>query len=217
MRVIGCCNAYQEAELLEACLTALRPLVDLLVVVDGAYRDFPWYGNSPESTDGSLALAQKLADVVVRCPLNYNGTHRVPWTDEIKKRSQYLIGWEGDYYLVVDADEMVEGTFDRAHVCLKQDWGVMLYREEQPSTRYPIHRLFMHRDGIHYRGTHHAVHVGDTLLHPDKVVKIQENVFPGLTLRHTQCRRSLERSERKGTYYRELEQTEKAFRQQAGL
>lgn len=224
MKIIGCVNAYQDAEMLKRSLPVLARLVDRLIVVDGAYADFPIYGGIPTSTDGTLDVARCWTDEIVWRP--------TPWENEIEKRNAYLIGEPGDWYLVCDADEVLEGAiFGRAAEpsCAcdrcsrartragapvaeatpdgRDDWLVDLYRVEQHDLRQPIHRLFRHRPGIRYAGTHHAVHVGADLVHPDRLP-----VVPGLAFRHLTAERPVERVERKGAYYGILGPSERAFR-----
>ena len=196
--------------MLKHSLPALRKLVDILVYVDGAYTKFRHYGDNPESTDDSLALAQEYADRIVFTRKDRSGL-MLPWVDEIEKRNQYLIGDLGDYYFVVDADEVPVGieAFDRELLRSKPDWFVMLKRIGDNTKPYGIHRLFQHRHGIKYAGTHHAVHIGKNLIHPQKSGL---TAYPGLTLNHLHLLRDTDRVERKGEYYRDLQKTEAAFR-----
>lgn len=213
MRIVGAVNVYQDEAFLGECLSALACVADRIVVVDGAYKDFPVYGDSASSTDRTLEIACQYSKVVILPPRKVGGF--LPWPGEIEKRNEYLAcGSSGEYFLVVDADEIVEGAVDRELLATHKDWGVDLYRAEEPKAHFPIHRLFAWRTGIRYRGTHHAVHIWDRLIHPEKPPL---PVFPGLRLRHVQHRRTPERVERKGTYYRALCVGERAFRSEHGL
>lgn len=229
MRIIGAVNAYQDAALLARCLPALRRVVDLLIVVDGVYAGFPAYDARPYSTDGTLDVAADLADVVVLPPFGASGL-RAPWPTEIAKRCAYLMGQRDDYYLVVDADEVVEvldadgrvnpsGRVDVAELVERDDWLVMLARDADATDPYPIHRLFRHRDGIRYHGAHHAVHLGEHIVHPRGLEReAPDSVFPRLRLRHLWNQRDADRVERKGVYYREiLTPSEREFRAANGL
>lgn len=223
MRLIGCVNAYHDAALLARSLPALRRIVDLLVVADGVYAGFPVYDPRPYSTDGSLDVAGEYADVVVLPPFGDAGLRR-PWATEVEKRNAYLVGRPGDYYLVVDADEVVEvidGVIARAKISERDDWLVMLKRIGESMVEYPIHRLFRHRDGIRYHGTHHAVHVGEppALIHPSGLeADAPASVFPGLRLAHLWNQRDQDRAERKARYYQDvLVPSETEFRARHGL
>lgn len=209
MKVIGCVNVYQDATLLARCLAALRPHVDTLVVVDGAYAGFERYGADPASTDGTLELARFAADIVLSA---------APGDDEIAKRNKYLVGAEGDYYFVVDADEEVDGVLDRAALSARDDWAVALYRAQEPWVRYPIYRLFRHRTGIAYRGMHCGVHVGDEFINPNKRgIVAPGSEIPGLALKHDLFARDADRQRRKNAYYASLRETERAFREAHGF
>jgi len=230
MRVVGAVSFYNETEgnLLARCLAALRPLVDHLVCIDGAYTDFPLHNNSAASTDGSLDVARSRADVLIQSPASG------PWSSEVLKRNVYLgCGQPGDWFLVVDADEIVEGTIDRAMLETRPDWLAQLYRtdlagawrqrmgdESEEALRRAsiwIHRLFAWRPGIRYHGTHHAVHVGDTLIHPGQLDTEAGARFPGLRIAHHQDERSAERRAVKQTYYDRLRKNEMTFRLGYGL
>lgn len=209
MRVVGAVNCYMDEPLLRDSLPVVRALVDVLVVADGRYEQFPdvWHGAA--SADGTLELARKYADLVLEAP---GGR---PWPSEIDKRNAYLERCRpGDLVLVVDADEVLEGerpgtqpVLDRALAATRTDWLLDLYREEDERLRQPIHRLFAMRDGLRYRGAHHAVHVGDRLVRP-----VDLECFPGVVIRHVQRRRCYERSLPKAAYYEWLGNAERGFR-----
>jgi len=231
VRLIGCVNGYQDAAMLRRSLPALRRVVDVLVYVDGAYDGFPRYSETTAaSVDESLDVAHEYADVVI-LPSLWDEV-RAPWPDEAIKRSAYFIGERDDYYLVVDADEIVEvlredgtinpiGKLDVAIMVERADWLVTLQRAGDSPSSYGIHRLFRHRDRIRYHGTHHAVHVGNppTIIHPrDLDAAKPDSVFPRLRLSHLWNQRDKDRVERKGVYYRDvLGPREYEFRAANGL
>lgn len=201
--------------MLKHSLPALRRFVDFLVVVDGAYKKFPLYNDNPESTDGSLAIAQEYADLIIFARRDQVSKETIPWQDEIQKRCAYLkTGYSDDYFFICDADEIPVGTLDRHELLKQDDWMVMLSRVNDHVKPYPIHRLFRHRPGIRYHGTHHAIHIGTKLIHPNSVKK---NIFPGLRLDHLHMLRDKDRVEKKGEYYRSLQVDEAAFRSKEGL
>lgn len=167
-------------------------MVDYIVLVDGAYCGFPF--DKPYSTDTTLAIAAEFADEVI------NTT--APWQSEIVKRNEYLVGKPGDYYLIVDADEEIVGELPE----LKHDDYRVDLKRTDPVMSYSIFRLFKHRKGIRYNGTHHALFVGEKLLN-----KRDLPVVKGLHLIH-HIDRSQERTEAKGVYYRHLKGEEAAFR-----
>lgn len=212
MRITGCVNAYQDAAFLEQSLQVLSRLVDRIIVVDGAYRDFPLYGPGPASVDGTLEVARRHRATIIEAGAQ-------PWPDEIAKRNAYLAPEhyaQGDYVMVVDADEICEGEVDRDFLAEQEDWLVELYLVGAAGGRdgcpYSIHRLYRWRPGIQYAGTHHAVHVGTRMIHPDRDLQRPRDVFPGLRLRHLSAQRDRERQARKAGYYQRLAKAEAAFR-----
>lgn len=209
MRIVACVNYYQDVAMLRLSLPALRRQADVLVCVDGAYRGFEPYNSSAASTDGSTELVSKYADILISPPWRPRAGGPFAWDDEITKRSAYLVGRPGDWYLVVDADEVLEGEVDRAAVRAREDWLVMLKRVGDSTPPYGIHRCFAHRPGIRYRGAHHAVHVLGGMIHPDSLTE----ALPGVTLQHHTLERERERVERKGAYYENaLKPLEREFR-----
>lgn len=221
MRLIGCVNTYNDSKLLERSLPALRRVVDVLIVADGAYEGFPRNDIDARSWDDTYSLAQQYADILLIPPRRPDPDTdlRDPWPSEVAKRCAYLIGRRDDYYLVVDADEVVEGDVPRETLAERDDWLVMLKRVGESMVEYPIHRLFRHRDGIRYHGTHHAVHVGDRLIHPDGLqAEAPDSVFPRLRLAHLWNQRDADRAERKARYYQDvLVPSETEFRAAHGL
>ena len=216
MRVVGCVNVYQDAAFLEACLAALRPQVDRLICVDGAYLDFPAYGPDAGSTDGTQGIARACGELI-------EAPGGAAWPDEIAKRNAYMAACgPGDYLLVVDADEVLEGELDRTALKARDDWLVELYLvrpsadaglgDPPPRDGNPcgIHRAFRWREGIRYAGTHHAVHVGDRLIHPQH--DLPQDWLPGVRLRHLSARRDPGRRARKERYYDRLALAERGFR-----
>ena len=234
MATVGCVNAFEDEAFLRESLPALARAVDRIVLVDGRYAHFPcarcpvlgarkdgrrWVDEGGEpvrwpcpdcretaaSSDGTVAVARSMGCEVVEAPAR-------AWASEIEKRNAYLDRVaDGDWCLVVDADEIVEGGLEPSELEPNEDWLVDLYRIDYPTkpgqTWCPIHRLFLRRPGIRYAGTHHAVHVGDRLVHPrDLPVK------PGIRLRHLTSRRDAARQARKGAYYDLLSAGEAEFR-----
>lgn|GEM_PF-5816819 len=208
-RIVGAMNVYMDLPLLRESLPVVRSLVDVLVVADGRYAQFPdaWHGAA--SADGTLEYARERADLVLEAP---GGN---PWPSEIAKRNAYLERCRpGDVVLVVDADEVLEGdrpgtppVLDRALAGSRDDWLLDLYREEDADLRQPIHRLFRMREGLRYAGAHHAVHVAGKLIRPRDL-----ECFPGIVIRHIQRRRCYERNLPKARYYDWLTCDERGFR-----
>ena len=164
-----------------------------MVVVDGAYISFSH--DKPWSTDGTIEISQKYADEVIT-------TNRA-WESQIVKRNQYLVGKDGDWYLMIDGDEELAGNpkdYEK-----QDDWNISLYRTDGISA-YPVYRLFRHRKGIRYFGTHHCLMIGDEILNKRKMETITTcNII------HFNAERKQERIMAKGQYYRTRTE-EKEFR-----
>ena len=198
---IGCVIFFNDGELLKKCLQALKSKVDRIVAIDGAYKDFPHL--VPYSTDGSIEVAEKFADEVIKV--------KYPWEDEIAKRNRYLeCAKTGDFIIVVDADEELEGDLSG----IKEDfYQLMLYRVDGVPP-YPVFRVHKKIEDMFYSGTHHSLWCGDELinLRKDKIP-----VLEGAKLIHRCSERDKQRIENKGTYYRIIQEKEIDFRQEFGL
>ena len=101
-RTLGVVIAFNEGDMLAGCLESIEGQVDRIVVVDGAYAHFPH--ESPESTDDTRAIAEAYGAEWIPCP---DGQ---AWPTQVDKRTAYLVGEEGDWYLHIDADERLQGV-----------------------------------------------------------------------------------------------------------
>lgn len=206
----ACINVYDDAWALEECIKSVRQGARdaIIVVVDGAYAQFPHL--IPHSTDGTIQLAHALADVIIETT--------DAWLDEVTKRNRYLIGAVGDSYLVIDADEELSGNLPPLDY---DDVDIPLLRKSSPNAvPGPIYRYFKHRPGIHYSGTHHSLWSEGILLN-----KRPHGVASGCYLLHKDAEREkaqstrvsingqmMNRLEQKQVYYSLLTETEKQFR-----
>jgi len=137
-----------------------------------------------------------------------------PWDHEYIKRNKYLVGKDGDYYFVIDADERLVNRIEMDSL-QKDAYNVMIERDDN-TVPYPILRIFKHSPGIHYAGAHHAIFINDILQRAKNVDNL-----PGAKLAHAhviRIKRDPMRALAKGAYYRHLTgQEEAAFRTQYGL
>jgi hypothetical protein len=102
--VIGVMCAYQEAKHIEAALASMTALgCTRLVVVEGRWQGFRAYSKSDTSTDGTQEIARKCGAEVIEPPAG-------GWPTQIAARNAYFVGKPGDWYFIMDADEVVEGT-----------------------------------------------------------------------------------------------------------
>lgn len=151
--IIGVMCAYQEAAVVGDGLASLRAAgCERLVVVDGAWRHFAWYGDEPGSTDGTVEIARSWGAQVIEPPAD-------GWSDEVTARNGYLVGEPGDWYLVLDADERATGVLPTvldAPEGVYQLWvrtpGIAPVRrmrlvQEDGSLRYQYAHWAMYRQG----------------------------------------------------------------------
>lgn len=234
-----CLNIWNEELMLPECIDSVRKFLPeaKIVAVDGAYKSFvnevkkrqahyieyrsPHLAEAldpftiPQSTDKTLEiLKEKEVDVIIECQKNDDG-NSIPWEHEYVKRSKYFVGKQGDFYLVLDADERIEGTIDLES--LKDDaYNILLERWEEYCKPYPILRFFRHRDGIHYYGAHHALFMNGKLYKKEEC-----KALDAMKIVHKQVYRSKKdplRRVAKGLYYRYLTSCEEAgFRAQNGI
>lgn len=204
--ITACLNVYQEAKWLERCLRSLlEPYrkVECIVVVDGAYAGFPH--ECPRSTDGTLEIAERFADIVV--------SKDTAWENEVIKRNFYVqFVPEGHWWLRIDGDEILKGDFSQ-FTPEPSDFAFCLNTAPSNGINpYPIHALYRKEATSRYYGTHHAVWFDRTL-----VPKLEEGrecpLFSGASLPHFRSERDKERVEAKGEYYKNsLQESEREFR-----
>jgi glycosyltransferase involved in cell wall biosynthesis len=146
--VIGVMCAYQEVARIE---TALRSMTALgctrLVVVDGRWDGFPTYG-SDSSTDGTQRMAKKCGAEIIEAPAG-------GWPNEIAARNAYLVGKPGDWYFIMDADEVVSGTLPN----LDAGPQAFLARHSEPDGQiYQRIRLLQESGDLVYQFTHWSIY-----------------------------------------------------------
>lgn len=211
MALIGCVNAYQDADFLAVSLPPLIERCDRVVVVDGCYRDFAQYGCAAASDDGTEQVCAAYGADLLRA---------VDGLDEIGKRNRYLdVGGIGDWLLVVDADEIVDGEHDRGALRLglanarQDDYWVRFHEARSgpdEARGRGVFRLHRWRPELRYVGTHHALHCGGRLLLTGTFH--DGPTFEPIQLRHVKHMRTVERNERKAHYYQKLGEAERDFR-----
>jgi len=102
-RLYFCIAAYNAEATLEQCIRSVRPYADEIIVVEGRFRN----REGPlHSTDLTLAIADRYACRVI-------DGRGLPQNEQ---RDLYLVGKPGDFYFVIDSDEVLEGEFDRDSV-----------------------------------------------------------------------------------------------------
>jgi len=176
--IIACISAYNDAEFLEGAIASTYPVADKVVVVDGAYKGFPLINDKPWSTDRTRHIAVEMGAEVIP-------TTGV-WEDQTEKRNQYFIGGCGDWYLILDSDERIEGD-----IVLGIEYG---YRIRVEGT--PFLRLLRHRSGLRYEGTH-ATLIDDFGYIDPNIPPVQKECW----IEHLKDQRSEDRKARKQAYY----------------
>lgn len=137
-----------EAARIEACLESVRGFVDEMVVVDTG------------SSDDTVAIASRCGARV----------HRIPWPGDFAPARNQALQWlQGDWVLVLDADERL---LPQAREPLTQLMGepdallIQLLRQEEGAQQSPysnVSRLFRRHPAIHWSGAYHAM-VDDSVL-----------------------------------------------------
>jgi len=104
----ACIITYEDAQFIAATLFSIAPHVDRIIVIDGAYRNFPH--DVHLSVDGSMEIADT---VLKRCFPHVEAVFistSEPWTSEAEKRNAYLNRLrDGEWFIVLDGDEMLVG------------------------------------------------------------------------------------------------------------
>lgn len=194
-----CINVWEHASALETAIRSARASIPdcQVIVVDGAYAEFPWaeLDKQPFSTDGTLQTALDLADTLIQ--------KLDPWASEIVKRSAYLIGSTGDLYIQLDADELLEGTWPGLDPTF-QIADIPFVRTDMLERPSPLMRVFRHQANLEYRHTHSDLWADTT-----HVNLLPKYVLSGTQIVHTIGVNDDARTYAKGKYYRWLNEAEK--------
>jgi len=158
--MIACYSIFNEAEFLEESILSIKDFVDKIVVVDGAYENFPH--DSFWSTDGSIEIAKKYgADVVIPT---------CAWSSQIHKRNQYLkFGQPGDVMITIDGHEIWTGVLEPQN----ENCRIEMYIKDSLQEFF---RMFVWEPGIEYRNYHYDLWVGSRRLN-DTYSKYTKGVF----------------------------------------
>jgi hypothetical protein len=131
--------------MLPGCLKSLEgQSIDRIIVIDGAYKDFPH--TYPYSDDQTCQIAGAFGCEWIPAPAGR------PWKDEVEKRNTYLVGEEGDWYFHIDADERLMGVLPEPKDG-NTYWLHINHRYGSGSSWIP--RLFQHKGDTRYFGAHH--------------------------------------------------------------
>jgi hypothetical protein len=188
--IIACLIFYNEAQFLGEWVERVTPHVDKVVAIDGQIEGFP--GEAPYSTDESFSLL-KHEKITVISPT-------VPWPTEHAKRSAYLGGERGDWYVVIDADEMLEDGFMLRDAIDDIDPTIHDFAQIRV-VGYGADRLagrvIRHQPGLDYRHRHTWLGVGSEVLWKGDTGPILEGPY----LRHLKNERTRERLQAKAKFH----------------
>jgi glycosyltransferase involved in cell wall biosynthesis len=193
--------AYNEARMLPGCLESVHSQVDEIVVVDGAYRRFPH--TVPYSTDKTRQIAEAYGARWIECPPD-------GWERQYHKRTAYLVGAEGDWYLHIDADERLVGTLPE----LVDGNIYALLIQNRAGVPGWCPRIFQHRGHMRYEGSHNALWSDDRLVHLAGAIKVPPDDCRLLHLAHL---RRAERQRDKVNYYAWQKPAEQSYRRRHGI
>lgn len=152
MRWHGVVPVFNDEHLLTMALRSLA-WCDVVWVIDGAYRFFPY--DEPYSTDSTLLLVRSFPFVRL-IPTEEE------WVNEAAKRTAGLVGAEGDWYVYLDADEvLLNGPLLKWRVMVAYAQGERPAWVQVPISRpmtqsghgqILMPRAFRHVDGICFPG-----------------------------------------------------------------
>jgi len=199
--LIACIIAYNEARLLPGCLESIRHKVDKIVVVEGRIETFP--GKWAYSTDNTVGIAKEAGAQVITSP--------TPWADEATMRNQFLVGNEGDWYIIIDADERCMTQLPNIHSLPANihAYSIMVKMIGDGHGKYRP-RLFRHRGKMEFREIHDALFSDGVLVsNPQNVPHLNSVWFA-----HRQMDRCRERQSQKQQYYKHGYAHEPAYRKE---
>lgn len=198
--LIACIIAYNEEKLLPGCLASVIGKVDRVVVVEGRIDAFPGHGF--RSIDATVNIARKCGATVI--------LPKRAWNNEAEMRSQFLVGNEDDWYIVIDADERcmtplpdIDDLPDNIHA-----YSVLVKMIGDNTGKYRP-RLFRHQGHMEFREIHDALFSDGVLVsNPNKTQKLNSVWFA-----HDQMKRTTNRRSKKAEYYKHGYAHEPAYRQ----
>lgn len=168
MKLHGLINLYNDRTFLAATLESLKDHVDSLIIADGAYQlYYDRYKEFvpdalPYSTDGSLAIIENFKGKPTTNVLTPTQGKEACWVNQAEKRTTLINAVpNGDWFLIIDADEMMCGDFQEGMEKVYDSGCIVanmpLYNPgthmERVTPRWHP-RIFKKSQGMHYMGTH---------------------------------------------------------------
>jgi glycosyltransferase involved in cell wall biosynthesis len=200
--IVGCLIVYNESLMISGAIESLQPHCDRIIVIDGAYKNYPLINGDPESTDGTLEIAESMgADIW------YHGL----WNDQIEKRNEYIdLCQNGDFILHLDCDERLVAEHGLRFDTTRGAYRVAIHNPIHNTVEHWI-RLFEVRAGVHYQGAHNLLFDGDRLIDDSYCP-----VLDGVAIDHLNYMRPPGRKSRSSQYYALQYEQEREFRLMAG-
>ena len=195
--LIGVIITYQEARFITRSIKSLQPYCKRIIVVDGAYADYPRFLPEHRSTDGTQEIARNLGAEVIESD--------VPWKDQVVKRNVYINeAKNNDIIIHIDADEQWVGKPN--------------FRGDYPGYQVPViesvskkqdHwiRVFTKTPQLHYEGGHNLLFDGDNMLRP-----VHCPIMKDVEIKHCKYMRGKERIDKNWEYYYTQTEQEREFR-----
>lgn len=194
--IAACMITYNDMPLIKQSINSVYNKVDKIICVDGRYRDFPDSGKNWYSTDGTLEYLSSLDNVKL---LFGAGLF------EADKRNIYINELnEGDTFLILDSDEVVEGDIKELPKGI--DAGLVGFREMTGGVAYLATRMFMYKKGLHHNGIHFILEIdGKWVNNRRQILKgFNQKIINDFKIMHLQKSRDNFRKVCKTKYYETL-------------
>ena len=202
--LIACIIAYNEEKMLPGCLDSLVGKVDRIVLVEGRIAAYP--GEGVHSTDRTVEIAERYGCEII--------TQETPYENEAAMRQNYLVGKDGDWYVLIDTDERVMtplpavSAFPSDSIAYAVDSHIIGVKNHiwRP-------RIFKHKGVMEFRAIHDALFSDGVLIsRPQDTPKLYSVWFG-----HYQQLRNKERLAQKHEYYKTGYAHEAAYRVEWGM
>jgi len=207
--IIGVMITYNDMPHIIDTIESMYDKVDVIIAVDGKFRDFPELYGSDYSVDGTIEHLQSVDKVQLVLQSNLT---------EVQKRNLYLVGSDGDTYLHLDTDEVWQGSFrapvDADMVICPLKFNVSPHKKYRIMNRV---RVFKHVPGLHYHAKHYWLRdrTNKTFAlvdRPGNAYKAEK--FNDIKIMHNEEIRDGDRMSAKKKYYKILHKTENRIREE---
>lgn len=169
--IIACYSIYNEARWLKASIDSIIDYVDKFVFIDGRfYQENECHlkrtEKLPYSTDGTIKIIEEYQCSILDKFFVLQEIKGMPYSTEVVKRNEYFkYGHEGDWFFIIDGDEIAEGNVAagmklvrKTNTIAVQLMVVNIGADSKPIDRptQPI-RFFKWSEDIHYCRNHATV------------------------------------------------------------